>query len=467
MLYDLKRSTFLFYLLFFMALCTAGSAQCPTLGADLSYVNTILANGGQYLDAAGNKVEPFTFFSEKSCDMVRLRLWHTPENITDYCGNPITSNNLDDVLSAAEKTQTAGMDLMLAIHYGDYFNDPGKQKMPEAWMGLTHEFLLDSIYAYTYQVLEKMYAQGTSPAIVGIGNETTWGFIDATSSTNGWQWPQDAEKFNTAFEAVDDFNANHGLNLKKAVHFTESTAEWLAGLFDDKGIRNFDVIGISYYPNYSPDTDLEELGSMINRLHSTYQKEVMIFETGFVWKINGWVDNYNNILNHNGNVLEYPATPEGQRDYLNDLAQKVQDNNGSGVFYWEPAYISSDMCTRWGQGSPYENVCLFDYRTGNTALPAFDFFSACDDVKTSKYQDSEVLIFPNPVTQGQLSLKTGGKEHSYTIYNSFGIVQSAGYISEDEQNFPIGNLETGTYFIELKDKKENILSTQKLIVISH
>lgn len=171
----------------FVLMCAVNSsAQCLTLGADLSYVNTIQKNNGVYSNENGNAVDPYQFFAEKGCDMVRLRLWHTPENNTDYCGNPIAANNLDDMLIAAHKARDAGMQLMLAIHYGDYFNDPGKQKRPAAWDGISHDVLLDSIYNYTYGVLETLEAQGTLPAIVGIGNETTWGFVDETSSTDGW-----------------------------------------------------------------------------------------------------------------------------------------------------------------------------------------------------------------------------------------------------------------------------------------
>lgn len=443
------------------------NSQCIIVGADLSYVNTIIENDGNYLDELGNTIEPFGFFAEKGADMIRLRLWHTPENITDYCGHPVKANNLEDLLLAADKVVDAGMEIMLALHYGDYFNDPGKQKMPAAWLGSSHSDLLDSIYNYTFKVLEKLNDQESLPSIIGIGNETTWGFIDATASTNGWSWPQDAEKFNSAFEAVNDFNAQNGTSIKKAVHFTTSTATWLAGLFETKGITDFDIIGLSYYPEWSPETDLDDLGAMIEELNADYQKEIMVFETGFVWKVNGWVDNYNNILNGNGNVLAQSATPEGQRDYLLELCQSVYEHNGSGVFYWEPAYISSDMCTIWGQGSPYENVTFFDFTQNNTALPGFDFFNFCESINNTNTSKKTIKIIPNPSHSGYFEINGINGYKDWSVFSTDGrlIVNGKLGLSEDRLMLNLSNQESGIYTIVFLSTSGKSTSVNRLFLI--
>lgn len=237
-------------------------------------------------------------------------------------------------------------------------------------------------------------------------------------------------------------------------------------MFDDNGIVNFDIIGISYYPNYSPETDLDELGSMIGRLRNTYQKEVMIFETGFVWKINGWIDNYNNILNHNGNVLEYPATPDGQLNYLHDLAQTVLDNNGSGVFYWEPAYISSDMCTKWGQGSPYENVCFFDYREDNTALPAFDFFGFCETQTVATPENNSSMVFPNPVLDGTITFHSKQPIKKWELYDMTGeLIQSRElYPPVSNYTMHLSGLTQGVYMLKMTNLN-NVMEVNKIELI--
>ena len=69
---------------------------------------------------------------------------------------------------------------------------------------------------------------------------------------------------------------NFGLDIQKAIHVTEDVSLWAIDLFKNNGITNYDIIGLSYYPNFSPDTDLTELGQVITELKTTHSKEVMI-----------------------------------------------------------------------------------------------------------------------------------------------------------------------------------------------
>ena len=71
----------------------------------------------------------------------------------------------------------------------------------------------------------------------------------------------------------------------------------------------------------------------------------------------------------------YPATPDGQLDFMKKLVQVTIDGGGEGVVYWEPAWISANCKTRWGKGSHWENATFFDAATENEALKAFDFYS--------------------------------------------------------------------------------------------
>ncbi|GAA0871060.1 hypothetical protein GCM10009117_02050 [Gangjinia marincola] len=283
--------------------------QCFTTGADLSYVNQIQANGGEYRDAHGIEIDPYTYFADRGANMIRLRLFHSPETILDSCGEPITASSLTDVLDAAAQVKALGMALNLSIHYSDYFADPGKQLQPQAWNGLTQSEVIDALETYTINVINALHDQNTLPDIISVGNETTFGFIDSTTETNGFSWPEDAEKFNTALNAIDAFNTMHGTSIKKALHFTESTAQFTAELFSDQGITNYDMIGLSYYPFFSPQIDLQELGVLIDDLINTYDKEVMIFETGFAWTTD-FDDDYGNFISGNGDVLTYPTSAQ-------------------------------------------------------------------------------------------------------------------------------------------------------------
>jgi arabinogalactan endo-1,4-beta-galactosidase len=434
-------------------------SQCFSIGADLSYTNSVLAKGGVYRDSSGNITDPYALFAQKGANMVRIRLWHTPENNIDKCGNPISTNNLEDVVLAFKKAKANGMKLNLSFHYGDYFNDPGNQKMPKAWLGLSHALLLDSIYKYTYTVLDRLKAENVVPDIVAIGNETTNGFIDETTPTNGWAWPKDADKFNIAFGSVDNFNTANGTSIKKAVHFTDGTADWLSGLFYSKNVRNFDIIGISFYPYFSNFTSLQQLGSLITQLKTTYNKEIMIFETGAPWTTAG-SDTYGNFMGSNGN-FSYPLSPQGQKSFLYDLANTVYNVGGTGILYWEPAWISSTMCDLWGQGSSYENVGFFDFQNGNRPLPAFDIFNFCNSLSVEndsvKYK---ILIFPNPAGN---AVKIIGLQHDVAIKITDVLGRTVKTTFSKNSSVDTSDIPTGTYTIRLF--LDNKVTVKKFIKI--
>ena len=125
----------------------------------------------------------------------------------------------------------------------------------------------------------------------------------------------------------------------------------------------------------------------------------MIFETCAPWTNTAYADSYGNFVGNNGN-FNYPITPQGQKSFLFDLAQTVYNAGGTGILYWEPAWISSGMCDLWGQGSSYENMSFFDFQNGNKPLPAFDIFNFCSSLSlpTKNSNKDKVFIFPNPAS---------------------------------------------------------------------
>jgi len=136
-------------------------------------------------------------------------------------------------------------------------------------------------------------------------------------------------------------------------------------------VRDFDFIGISYYRKWSSES-MAELGATIKRLRQRYRADVMVVETAYPWtQASG--DTSHNLLGEDSLIAGYPATPQGQLDYLVDLTQLVIDNGGSGVVYWEPAWTSSSCKTRWGTGSSWENASFFDFAHGNELLPGIGF----------------------------------------------------------------------------------------------
>ena len=126
------------------------------------------------------------------------------------------------------------------------------------------------------------------------------------------------------------------------------------------GVTDYDWIGLSYYPRWS-DYNIETLGSAIETLIATYGKRLMIVETAYPYTLQD-VDDANNVLGESALVSGYPASDQGQFDYLIALTETVSEAGGEGIVYWEPAWISTDCFTLWGQGSHWDNATLFNHQ---------------------------------------------------------------------------------------------------------
>ena len=113
---------------------------------------------------------------------------------------------------------------------------------------------------------------------------------------------------------------------------------------------------------------MDAIGTTIKALKTKYGKKVMIVETAFPWTTQN-ADGYNNILGEG--VGTYGVSKEEHLRYMKDLTQTVITAGGTGIMYWEPAWITSPMKDRWGTGSSWENNAYFDFQ-GN-ALPIFDW----------------------------------------------------------------------------------------------
>jgi Glycosyl hydrolase family 53 len=126
----------------------------------------------------------------------------------------------------------------------------------------------------------------------------------------------------------------------------------------DGGLTDFDVIGLSYYPQWSSFTPAE-LGSAVQTLSTSSGKDVLIVETGYPWTADDAGDTADNVLDLP--LRGYGLSPQGQGQFMADVTSIVVANGGLGTVYWEPAWLSTACRTRWGQGSHWENATLFDF----------------------------------------------------------------------------------------------------------
>lgn len=337
------------------------------LGADLSYVNEMLDCGGTFRKG-GAVVDPYSLFANEGANIVRLRLWHNP-TWTNY-------STLMDIKRSMQAAKQSGMSVLLDFHYSDDWADPAKQIVPAAWKNVVNNvpILGDSIYNYTYETLSTLYEADLLPLIVQIGNEINSEILLEAPADKPINWTRNSFLLNRGLQAVYQFNMDYQVHIETMLHIAQpENAFWWMEAAQQNDLSNFDWLGISYYPKWS-EYELEELDDAIASLVKGYGKSVMIVETAYPYTLEGF-DAANNILGQDATITNYPPTPEGQRDYLIHLTQKVFEGGGSGVIYWEPAWISTDCSTRWGKGSHWENATFFDAANDNEALPALSFLN--------------------------------------------------------------------------------------------
>lgn len=340
------------------------------MGADLSYVNQILDHGGVYRDSSVTE-NPYKIFSEYGANVVRLRLWHNPEwTATVYEGSNQQYSNLMDVIRSMREAKTLGMAVNLDFHYSDFWADPGTQQVPEAWTEISQlEILKDSVYKYTKRVLLILEKQGLMPEFVQVGNETNCGFMITEAPAHfpdlnvcEGNWQRAGAIFNSAIQAVRDVAAQSDVNTKIILHIAqpENVKWWFENMTTTGGVIDFDIIGFSYYAPYSK-VPLAQISSYVSDFRSIFGKEVMIVETAYPWTLEN-ADSYTNIFAEDDLVEGYPASRAGQRDYMTELIRQVISGGGSGVMYWEPGWITSNLKDPWGSGSSWENNALFDFQ---------------------------------------------------------------------------------------------------------
>jgi len=164
----IKETSLLFLLLF----CIQLTAQDFYFGADMSYVNEMEDCGVTYMEAQTAK-DPFQIFENHGGNLVRLRLWHTP-NWYDDLNDGKRYSDLQDVKKAIARAKGEGLNVLLDFHLSDNWADPSKQLVPSAWLPVVDDVdvLKDSLYNYIYQTISDLHEENLLPEMIQIGNET-------------------------------------------------------------------------------------------------------------------------------------------------------------------------------------------------------------------------------------------------------------------------------------------------------
>jgi arabinogalactan endo-1,4-beta-galactosidase len=384
----MKNITLILLLLFI----SKNSVQSQTFykGADLSFVKELEGCGVQWKE--NNTVKDiFDIFKDNGANIIRFRIFHTPVS---------GKNGYADTESLISRAKAKGLKVMLDFFYSDTWADAGTQKCPAAWSAVVNNnsVLADSLYNYTKKVLQTLNDKGLMPEFVQVGNETNGGMCLAGNGTVQWpvDWSKQTLLFNAGIKAVRDVNAS----TKVILHIADpKNAEWCAGQFNGNGVTGYDILGVSFYPIWHTTETINDFGTIITNIKNTYQKDVMVVETGLPWT-NSYDDNTTNVMN--GVPAGYGSlpTPEIQAQWLTDLYNKMVAVGGIGIVYWEPDWVASHVanCPSDFGGSTWENVALFDFNNNLMANGGIKFCQLATGITslTASSKDISLSVFPNP-----------------------------------------------------------------------
>jgi arabinogalactan endo-1,4-beta-galactosidase len=317
--------------------------------ADASMLPQIRSSGLSIKNRDGQLEDMLLTLKKEGVNTIRLRLWKDPAN--EHSG-------FAEVKTLAQEIKNNGLKVWLSVHYSDTWADPGSQLKPAAWNGINFTQLKDSVYNYSKKIITEI-----NPEYIQVGNEINAGFL----------WPegnianlaQMKDLLNQAIKAVRD----NALQTKIMLHYAghENAADFYSNL---SGL-DFDIIALSYYPLWH-GKNLDLLQASLISLGTQFNKPIIIAETAYPFTLQ-WNDYTNNIIGSSNQILpEYPATSQGQKDFLSRIKKIVTNSpKGIGFCYWGAEWIAykGSLSTN---GSPWENQALWDFN--NQALPAIGIF---------------------------------------------------------------------------------------------
>lgn len=419
-------------------------------GGDITQVSYIESLGGKYYDRDNAQTDPITFLADNGMNMARIRLSNNPGKGRGdgIYYMPEGFQNLEDCLSLAKRASDNGMDIQFTFNYSDYWSNGSRQIIPADWVSQIkqdlgydiksadflnsmtdeqraeiQEALTQCVYDYTYDVMQKLKAQGSVPKYVSLGNEIRGGMLFPFGNT--YDASMNADRFELVFGDDKDENRdikcpkdwagltkfiNAGYDAVKAVcpdtqviiHLDDgSKVDKFTYFLDELAAQGakYDVIGASYYPAWTGNSAVQ-CREFCDELAEKYNKDIMIMETGFNWNKTR-KDGYGGQLVDADVYKEiYPPTKEGQKGFLAELfneLKKVKDGRCVGVLYWDPCMIHVEdehgaNLAGWAyleendkvDANVVENTTLFDF--DGKPIPSVDVYAHTRNaVSSSKY----------------------------------------------------------------------------------
>lgn len=282
------------------------------LGADISGTTLLEHHGVQLRNAAGEPRENTALMKELGLNAVRLRVWVNPKG--GWSG-------AEDVLKMARRARDLDMPVMIDFHYSDWWADPAKQNIPDAWKSMNYEQMCQALAEHTTRVLTLLRQDSIDVRWVQVGNETTHGFLweMGRAETNPEQY---AGLTLAGYNAVKQVYPDAAVIIHVDCGCDPVRYDRIFGILTRCNVP-FDIIGMSVYPYWDQKEGLQTdwhatvrgFVANANRLSALYHCPIMVVETGVESK-----------------------KPKLGKEIMSAIIKASRDDcdNCLGVFYWAP-----------------------------------------------------------------------------------------------------------------------------------
>ena len=315
----------------FICMAALSAQQLPynndyAFGLDVSFVKAREDAGRVYLDVNGEEKPCLAIFSDHGYNWGRIMICNEPDRLPQ---------DLDYVIEAAHDPNASGFKFLLDYMFSNGWANPMTQPTPSEWTGLSHEARITAVYRYVKETLTAMKKAGVLPDMVQVGNEIGNGFLWPAGrirydEPDLSRWDQFTDYLSAAIRAIHEV-AGEDNKIEVMLHVDHGgdipMTRTFCGKMTEYGIE-YDVLGISFYP-WSHGT-LLDLRDNMRFVAENYQKEIIAVETGYHWTPSRYFDT---------RPGPFPETPEGQRNWLEEVNRIVLDTPGGlgkGIFWWEP-----------------------------------------------------------------------------------------------------------------------------------
>lgn len=430
------------------------------LGGTMGFTDYLEERCGIVFKEESIPKDPFLSLADHGATIVRLRVDHPPFSSSYSEGEIVDHKSHENVKIGMQRAKDAGLKTLLTFAYTSWALEDNQKLNPYvaplAWQEIAMDIdkITDSVYKFTFEVLDDYCSSGLIPEIVSIGNESSWHRLMPNipeSELPAYDPARSVALHNAGSRAVRDIAEKYGEQIIVCYHMAgPSTSKWWFEEHTPYG-PDYDMIGISLYYGWTEDdyAGFSSLGEFTAYMVNKYSTEFLILETAQLFRTGG-NDNHVDILGVENIPPGYPNPPttETQKNYLTDITLEVLNNGGSGVITWGNEWVGCDCyiyADEWGKGSSWENKAYWDFdynlhdginwmnSIGNKVPASFKVDMSGVDVSNGVYVTGD---FPNDQGENwKFNRMVLEKENIYTYSTEIEIGATGAYYFLNDENF--------------------------------